>query len=147
MNKITTSSIDFIGDIHGHADELIALLKKLGYTTENGYYQHPSRKVFFCGDFIDRGPKIKQVLEIVKAMIDNDAAYTVIGNHEYNAICYHTMEDGQHLRPNIGHNIEQHKGTLEALNKEEILYYIEWFKTLPIYHNNENFRIVHAQWN
>ena len=25
------SSIDFIGDIHGHYDELVVLLKKLGY--------------------------------------------------------------------------------------------------------------------
>ena len=26
------SSIDFIGDIHGHCDELRALLRKLGYS-------------------------------------------------------------------------------------------------------------------
>ena len=30
------SSIDFIGDIHGHCDELRALLRKLGYSVAAG---------------------------------------------------------------------------------------------------------------
>jgi hypothetical protein len=33
--------IDFIGDIHGHADKLEALLVKLGYVKVNGFYSHP----------------------------------------------------------------------------------------------------------
>jgi hypothetical protein len=48
--------IDFIGDIHGHYDRLIALLEKLGYTKKNGVYKHPSRRVIFLGDYLDRGP-------------------------------------------------------------------------------------------
>lgn len=43
---------DFIGDIHGYADKLIELLEKLGYTIKNGVYSHPTRKVFFIGDYI-----------------------------------------------------------------------------------------------
>ena len=66
------NDIDFIGDIHGHADELVELLEvQLGYSLNDGYYQHPERKAFFVGDFIDRGPQIKEVLEIVRPMIDN----------------------------------------------------------------------------
>ena len=42
--------IDFIGDIHGHADELEALLQKLGYSKSAGVYQHPERKALFIGD-------------------------------------------------------------------------------------------------
>ena len=146
MNKISSSSLDFIGDIHGHADELIELLEKLGYSNSGGFYQHPSRKVFFCGDFIDRGPKVKEVLQIVKGMIDNGAAYTVIGNHEYNAICYHTIVDGKPLRGHSHENAKQHRHTLEALAHDELQEYISWFKTLPIYHDNGSFKIVHAQW-
>ena len=49
---------DIIGDIHGHADTLIQLLQKLGYKkNKQGAFQHPTRKVFFVGDFIDRDPK------------------------------------------------------------------------------------------
>ncbi len=60
---------DFIGDIHGHADELVALLKKLGYRMSGGIYHHTERKAFFAGDFIDRGPKIREALRIVRSMV------------------------------------------------------------------------------
>ena len=52
--------IDFIGDIHGHADKLEELLVKLGYVKVNGAYSHPERKALFVGDYIDRGPKIEK---------------------------------------------------------------------------------------
>jgi len=50
---------DLIGDIHGHADELRALLTKLGYNQLEGSWSHENRKVVFLGDYIDRGPKQK----------------------------------------------------------------------------------------
>ena len=60
---------DIIGDIHGHADELEELLQKLGYQLRDGVYSHPeNRKVIFLGDYIDRGPKIRETLHIVKNM-------------------------------------------------------------------------------
>lgn len=45
---------DLIGDFHGHADELVQLLKVLGYEKVNGSYRHPERMVISLGDFIDR---------------------------------------------------------------------------------------------
>ncbi len=57
---------DFIGDIHGHADKLEALLQQLGYQLVDGVYTHPQRKVIFVGDYIDRGPKIRETLQIIK---------------------------------------------------------------------------------
>ena len=48
----------------------------------------------FVGDYIDRGPKIKETLAIVKSMVDNDSGYALLGNHEYNALCYHTTKEG-----------------------------------------------------
>ncbi|MFO1021594.1 MAG: hypothetical protein U0903_12990 [Planctomycetales bacterium] len=47
---------DLIGDVHGYANELVALLEALGYRRTGGVYAHPERKVIFLGDFIDRGP-------------------------------------------------------------------------------------------
>ena len=77
---------DLIGDIHGHADELIALLKKLGYSLINGVYNHPDRKIIFLGDYIDRGPQIRKTLQIVKDMVDAGNALAIMGNHEFNAL-------------------------------------------------------------
>src|SRR5437764_9583938 len=48
---------DIIGDVHGCYDELIALLQKLGYTTDLDRVVPPSgRKAIFLGDLVDRGP-------------------------------------------------------------------------------------------
>ena len=46
---------DIFGDIHGHADELITLLDKLGYKWDkHRTYYHPEYTAIFAGDFIDR---------------------------------------------------------------------------------------------
>ena len=73
---------DLIGDIHGYADELVQLLETLGYQKAQGVYGHPERKVIFLGDFIDRGPKIRQVLEIVRPMVEEGNALAVMGRRE-----------------------------------------------------------------
>ncbi len=141
--------IDFIGDIHGHADKLEALLLKLGYTKSNGVYAHPKRKVLFVGDYIDRGPKIRETLEIIKAMVESENAIALMGNHEYNALCFHFQEtEGGHLRKHEIKNIIQHYETLKQFQnrQEEYEMYLEWFKTLPLYYEGENFKAVHACW-
>lgn len=141
---------DLIGDIHGHSDKLEELLIKLGYTLNNGSYSHPERKALFLGDYIDRGPKIRETLEIVKKMVDNDNAIALMGNHEYNALCFHLKETkGGHLRKHLIKNIIQHYETLKQFQNKQNEYedYLEWFKSLPLYYETENFKAVHAFWN
>ena len=141
---------DIIGDIHGHADKLELLLQKLGYELKDGAYAHPTRKVLFVGDYIDRGPKIRETLEIVKAMVDSKNAIALMGNHEYNALCFHFQEtEGGHLRKHLITNIIQHYETLKQFHNRQKEYeaYVDWFKTLPLFYETENFRAVHACWN
>jgi hypothetical protein len=112
---------DLIGDIHGHADELVQLLGVLGYHQSRGVYRHPDRKVIFLGNFIDRGPQIRQVLAIVWPMIEEGAALAVMGNHELNAIAFHTPDPqrpGTYLRTRSNKNIRQHSKTISALTDE-----------------------------
>ena len=141
--------IDLIGDIHGHADKLEELLLKLDYKKSNGAYSHPNRKVLFVGDYIDRGPKIRETLAIVKAMVESDNAIALMGNHEYNALCFHFQEtEGGHLRKHLIKNIIQHYETLKQFQnrQEEYEAYLDWFKTLPLYYETDTFRAVHACW-
>ena len=144
--------IDFIGDIHGHAVELVTLLIKLGYNNNNGYFSHPDgRTVVFVGDFIDRGLQIKETLEIVKGMCDNKTATAVMGNHEYNAILFHTQNknEGGYYRKHGYKEIHQHYETLKQFqhHPNEWNDYLKWFKTLPLFIETENYRVVHAYWN
>lgn len=144
-----SSAFDLIGDIHGHADELVELLELLGYRERSGTYRHESRSALFCGDFIDRGPRIRDVLEITRNMVTNDAAAAVMGNHEYNAIAFHTERPdapGQFFRRHHERNIHQHQATLSQLSDSEMQSALDWFRTLPIAIDFGNLRVVHACW-
>lgn len=142
--------IDLIGDIHGHADELVQLLTKLGYVNDSvGGYVHAERKVLFVGDYIDRGPKIRETLNIVKQMVESGNAIALMGNHEYNALCFHRNKlNGGHLRKHYIKNIIQHFETLRQFQNKQTEYeaMIEWFYTLPLYYETAQFRAVHACW-
>jgi len=140
---------DLIGDIHGHADSLQQLLGKLGYARRDGVYRHPDRQAIFLGDFIDRGPKIRETLEIVRPMIDSGAALAVMGNHELNALAFHTPDpntSGEHLRPHNEKNSNQHAETMRQVPAGELASYLGWFRTLPLWLDLDGLRVVHACW-
>ena len=140
---------DIIGDIHGHADELVELLDLLGYRESGEVFRHPERQVLFCGDFIDRGPRIRDTIAIARNMCEAGTAQAVMGNHELNALAFHTphpLRPGEHLRVHSEKNIRQHRATLEQLDERELATTLEWFRTLPATIDTGNLRVVHACW-
>ena len=149
-----TQQYDIIGDIHGYYDELVSLLTKLEYTYTNGSWKHPDRKVLFIGDFVDRGPKQRAVVDLVRGMLDQGDAKAIMGNHEFNAIAFYTEREkgsGDYMRPRTNNNITQHKEFLsEFAHKEDgrdlWADTIEWFKTLPLWLELDGIRLVHACW-
>lgn len=148
---ITSGGLDLIGDIHGHARPLRALLGQLGYRPHGPSYRHGSgRQVVFLGDLIDRGPEIRETLEIVRAMVDAGDARAIMGNHEFNAICFHTEDgEGDYLRSHRPRkNRTQHAATLAAFADRpgELEGWIEWFKGLPFFLDLGGARAVHATW-
>lgn len=142
---------DIIGDIHGCSLTLVSLLSDLGYEQDtDGVFRHAERKVIFLGDFIDRGPGQREVISIVKQMITAGSALSVMGNHEYNAIAYASIDEktGTHLRPHTDKNAKQHLAFLEAYADDEEAYIaaIGWFRTLPLWLDLGDLRIIHACW-
>ncbi|MEU5661823.1 polynucleotide kinase-phosphatase [Streptomyces longwoodensis] len=103
FNDLThlTGPFDIIGDIHGCASELEALLGKLGYV--DGV--HPGgRTAVFVGDLIDRGPDSPGVLRRVMAMVKSGNALCVPGNHE--------NKYGRHLK---GRKVQHTHGLAETV--------------------------------
>ncbi len=146
---------DIIGDIHGHYHRLIALLEKLGYEPTGDSWKHPEgRKLVFAGDYIDRGPQIKEVLELVRGCVEAGDAYAIMGNHEFNAIAYETPaperktseEDDVNTwcRPHSDRNNHQYEATRAQLNDDERKYWTDWFRTLPPVWEGDGVRVVHA---
>lgn len=76
---------DVIGDVHGCHDELVALLRELGYAVAadgRSATPPPGRRAVFVGDYVDRGPATPAVLELVMNMLDAGAALALPGNHD-----------------------------------------------------------------
>lgn len=140
---------DIIGDIHGYAEPLERLLTRLGYGEQAGVWRHPKRQVIFLGDFIDRGPDQRRVLQIARAMCAAGSAQAVLGNHEFNAIAWAApAAGGGHLRAHSERNRVQHQSFLEQLVEGSKDYWaaIDWFKTLPLYLDLPALRVIHACW-
>ena len=65
-----------IGDVHGCYDEMMRLLRKIEERDNDAI-------IYFVGDFIDRGPKVWEVLTWAMEHITPDGKYrSVRGNHE-----------------------------------------------------------------
>jgi protein phosphatase len=116
FNDLThlTGPFDIIGDIHGCAAELEALLAKLGYV--DGV--HPEgRTAVFVGDLVDRGPDSPGVLRRVMAMVKSGNALCVPGNHENKYGRYLRGRKVQHTH-GLAETIEQMAGESEEFVAE-----------------------------
>ena len=149
-------SYDIIGDIHGQADKLDALLTRLGYNRSGGAWRHSERRVIFVGDFVDRGPDQLRTVDTARRMVDAGSALAVMGNHELNAIAWHTPDPrvpGDFLRSHLNakwgaKNRQQHAAFLAEMESRPDLHadIIDWFLTLPLWLDLPGLRIVHACW-
>ncbi|MEP7284051.1 MAG: metallophosphoesterase, partial [Rubrivivax sp.] len=144
---------DVIGDIHGHADKLKALLRRMGYAERRGRWQPPAgHQTIFVGDLIDRGPEQAAVVALVRAMVDAGDAHAVLGNHELNALGFAQPDPdrpgGQYLRPHSAKNVEQHEAFLHQVEfgSGEHRAMLDWFRTLPPSLELDGIRVVHAWW-
>ncbi|MEV4859158.1 polynucleotide kinase-phosphatase [Streptomyces ossamyceticus] len=109
-----TGPFDIIGDIHGCAHELEALLGKLGYV--DGV--HPEgRTAVFVGDLVDRGPDSPGVLRRVMSMVGSGDALCVPGNHENKYGRYLKGRNVQHTH-GLAETIEQMEGESEEFKKQ-----------------------------
>ena len=143
---------DLIGDIHGCAHTLDLLLERLDYQQVDGVWQHPERQAIFLGDLVDRGPRIRGALRRVRAMVEGGHAHCILGNHELNALAWHTP-----ALPGTGQTwVREHTPRHRQLIHETLAAFadhpgewqdhLDWLYTLPLCKDFGHFRIVHACW-
>ena len=114
---------DIIGDLHGCASELEALLQQLGYGAAGvtdlfgaaaPIYAHPDgRKAVFLGDLVDRGPRSLDTLRIVRAMVEAGSALCLPGNHDAKLL---RALRGRDVK--VNHGLETTLAEIEALPED-----------------------------
>jgi serine/threonine protein phosphatase 1 len=81
-----------VGDIHGRADKLDTLLERLKPDPDQD-------QLIFLGDYLDRGPQSRQVLDILLGVArTHPRAVFLVGNHEAALLQYETSQDPEDLR-------------------------------------------------
>lgn len=76
-----------VGDVHGYLDELVAALREQGLIDEAGAWSAGNARLWFLGDFTDRGPDGIGVIDLVMRLSAEAAAAggyckALMGNHE-----------------------------------------------------------------
>ena len=143
---------DLIGDIHGCAKTLEHLLSTLGYRQQGGVWRHPQRMAIFLGDLVDRGPRIREALHLVRDMVVAGQALCIMGNHEFNALAWSTPaapgSGRQFVREHTPRHARLIKETLEQFDAypAEWQGFLDWFYELPLFIDAGHFRVVHACW-
>lgn len=77
MERCLVKAVAVIGDVHGDARKLDALLRLI-----------PDRYYVFVGDVVNRGPDTRTVLETILKLKSADRATLVRGNHELTVLSY-----------------------------------------------------------
>ncbi len=90
----TTGAVDVedaplyvVGDVHGHLDELEAALREQGLIDDEGSWTGGASRLWFLGDFTDRGPDGIGVVELAMRLAEEAAevggsSRMLLGNHE-----------------------------------------------------------------
>ena len=129
-----------VGDIHGCYDKLMALMEKMDIDFE-------SDTLVFLGDYIDRGP---QSFEVVAYLADLKQRYAntifLKGNHEEMLEKYLFGEDRITYLVNGGQQtLESYMNRPRPEGEPAIpSTHLEFFKSLRIYHETQNYIFVHA---
>lgn len=121
----------------------------MGYEKKKSYYFHSERKAIFVGDFTNRGTEIRPTVTLIRQMVEEGAAFAILGNHEINNILYHLKNE---IKEPLLREIGKRYSSVSQTNIEYKPYPEEWksvrawLRTLPLFLEFEGLRIVHAYW-
>jgi serine/threonine protein phosphatase 1 len=113
-----------VGDIHGCYDELRELIEKIDVHSDG----HEA-KMIFVGDYVDRGPNSKAVVNLIMKM-QKQGHVALMGNHEDMLI------NGELMYA---------KETLKSFHSNHLPKdFCDWMQALPKYYDDDTIIVAHA---
>jgi serine/threonine protein phosphatase 1 len=125
-----------IPDIHGCYSTLLSLLDKIRLKKED--------YVFLLGDYIKRGARSREVLDLIKNLMDQGYnIFPLRGNHEQMLLdADSNFKNSRFIFPGIRKPEELYNENNQLISK-----YVDFLKGLPYYFELDNFLLVHAGFN
>ena len=125
-----------IGDVHGCAKTLEKLLNEIGISA--------SDEVFFVGDYVDRGPGSKEVVDLLMALTEKGYKLGLVkGNHEHLMINSTRGRNEMELWMKNGGGATLSSFGVSSYNELDEKYF-RFFQGLSYYFQTDDFYIVHA---
>jgi serine/threonine protein phosphatase 1 len=127
-----------IGDVHGMAQKLDALLAIIdGWC--HAHRPHEPHRLIFLGDYVDRGPHSREVLDRVRAL-QSEGAICLRGNHE--ALMIGSRDSDAGLQTFLQNGGDRTIASLVTFTV--FLEAVAWMRTLPSCFEDDLRFFVHA---
>ncbi len=140
QNRNMNNRIFAIGDIHGCFNSMKELIEDKIQLKKND-------KLIFLGDYIDRGPESKKVLDYITELQNNEYdVITLLGNHEAMLIDAYNDEGSIFKWIQNGGSETLKSFNIDALKNIEPKY-LNFFNKLKLYYELDEFLFVHAGFN
>ena len=129
-----------VGDIHGCFDKLVLLMGKIDIDFKKD-------TLVFIGDYIDRGPKSKEVVDYLMDLArGKDSVIFLKGNHEYMLQGYLDGTDTMFFLANGGEATI--RSYLQSGLRDEVepipSDHLDFFDSLRLYYETADYIFVHA---
>ncbi|MGW8566520.1 metallophosphoesterase family protein [Isoptericola sp. NPDC055881] len=139
-----------VSDVHGYRDVLVRALADEGLTDADGRWAGADARLWFLGDYLDRGPDGVGVIDLVRALVDESegAVGALLGNHEVLALGMRTFgatevpppgEPGRSFARSWGRNGGR-PGDQARLTDD----HVTWLRTLPMAARDAGALLVHS---
>ena len=143
LDALAAARIVAIGDVHGSADNLVAILQRTGLI--NAQRQWTGGKTVFVqtGDVTDRGPGVREALDLLMALEKQASAaggkvLPVLGNHEI----MNMVGEARDAAPEVVASFGGPAAYREAFAKDG--RYGKWLRSKPILVEVDDTVFMHA---
>lgn len=122
-----------IGDIHGCYDKLMSLMDKISPTIDD--------TIIFLGDYIDRGPQTRDVIDYLIKLNEVTNCIFLTGNHEQMLLDYINDQNDDMFLYTGGYATLESYGNLNQLKEHTHMCFLN---SLEWYNTDDQYIYVHA---
>ncbi len=133
-----------VGDVHGHAERLAALLRNAGLVDSRLRWAGADARLWLLGDLVDRGPDGIAAVDLVMRLEREGPVRCLLGNHEATLLAAHRfphVDCGPWL---TFHRVWELNGGVEDDLARLTPAHVAWIEQLPAVARDGDWLLLHS---